>query len=87
MMLEALANGEIIIFRDPEPVNNAFCLECGHEWPISVRTSWITKEKRAQQAQLRGTAAMRDEYIELKKIDTKKKHNPIRGFFGGFMDF
>ena len=86
VMIDSLKRGEVIVFKPAEPIENAFCLDCGHEWAERIRTSWITRAEREEQCLLRGTAEMLAGYVEEKQIDLTHKHNPVRGIFGGLMD-
>lgn len=86
MMIESLKNGEIIQFRAKEPLKNAFCLNCGHEWIQKVEISRLSAEEKEEQIIRRGTEEMLNDYIERNHLNDKKK-SIFGGIFSGLTKF
>lgn len=55
MKEESLKNGELIRFEAEEPVNNGFCVSCGHEWPVHVETKFWSYARIHEEQLVRGT--------------------------------
>ena len=81
MMIDSLRHGEIIKFRNPEPVKNAFCMECGHEFIGDIRIRFIDEGEMEEEIEARGTEYILEEYIQKHHIDPNKKASS--GFFSG----
>lgn len=83
MMLESLRHGEIIKYRNPEPLKNAFCLECSHEWIEHIVPRRITADEMADEIRERDTDTLLEAYMEKRGIDPNKK--PLFGsLFSGY---
>lgn len=81
-MISSLKNGEIIMFDPaPEPVNNLFCLSCGHQWTGEVDMQMLTREQIRQEQKKRGTPELLREYEAANGIDEKPKRSIISGWF------
>lgn len=86
MMLGTLKSGEVIEFRKKEPVKNAFCMECGHEWATNIPVRYLTDEEIEMERAIRGTDELYKKYVEDNHINLNKK--PILGgFLSGIFDF
>ena len=68
--LQSFKHGEIIRFLSKEPVDNAFCVDCGYRWGCSARTIYLTKEEIALEIEERGTE---EAYKELKEEISEKE--------------
>lgn len=68
----SLRNGEIVRFIPKEPIKNAFCVDCGYEWPCSAKIQFMTPEEIEKEQERRTT---REAYMELKALlnDEKKQ--------------
>lgn len=78
---ESLQHGELIRFLPKEPMNNAYCEECGYEWPQRVEAKFFSKQRIAEEMSIRGTNRKYAEYMEK---NPKKKRGIIRNIFGLF---
>ncbi len=67
--LESLKHGEIVRFAPREPVDNAFCVDCGHRWGYTARTIYLTKQEIEDEIVSRGTEMA---YTELKEAISQK---------------
>ena len=81
-MVSSLQNGEIIMFDPaPEPVNNLFCLSCGHQWTGDVQVRMLTKAQIRQEQKRRGTLELLDEFKKANGLDVERRHSVIDGWF------
>ena len=75
--LESLKHGEIVRFMPKEPIENAFCVECGHRWGYTARTIYLTKEAMEEEINARGTEMaykeLREEISNKNLITGKRK--------------
>lgn len=76
---ESLRHGELIRMTNSVPISNAFCEECGHEWPehiyARILPAWqVENEKKARSTDAR--------YNEFQITDPKKR--PFWRRFTGF---
>ena len=75
--LESLKHGEIVRFMPKEPIENAFCVECGHRWGYTARTVYLTKEEMEEEINTRGTEMaykeLREEISNKNLITGKRK--------------
>lgn len=61
--LQSLKHGEIVRFMPKEPVDNAFCVDCGYRWGCTAKTIYYTKEQLEEEIDKRGTERA---YLEIK---------------------
>lgn len=78
---ESLKKGELIRFSVEEPINNGFCVACGNEWPVRVKTKFLTYAQIQEEQIARDTKSLYEQYLNQKarnKSDTEssiKKKN------------
>ena len=70
---ESLKNGELVRFAIEEPINNGFCVSCGHEWPVRVETKLWTYDQIHEEQIARGTELLYEQYINQKAGARQKK--------------
>ena len=67
--LQSLRHGEIVRFMPKEPIDNAFCVDCGHRWGYTAKTVYYTKEQLEEEIENRGTERA---YLEIKEELSQK---------------
>ena len=77
----ALKAGEIIRFAGDEPLTNAFCLSCGHEWPTRIRVRLLSADAIAKEKRDRGISEEYDRFAAKSRPKQKK------GFFSSLFSF
>lgn len=77
---ESLAHGELIRFLPFVPRTNAYCEECGFEWPQRVDAKWISKERIAEEKRVRGTNRRYTEFMEQNPKKKPSIFHKILGF-------
>jgi len=77
----ALRAGEIIRFAGEEPLKNAFCLSCGHEWPTRIRVRLLSSDAIAKEKRDRGISE------EYDRLAAKKHPKQKNGFFSSLFSF
>ena len=77
---QSYSHGEIIRFAKSVPIENAFCTECGHEWPEHIYGKLWPVWKVEEEKIVRGTKQMYEDY---NNQNPKKKHfySKFTGFF------
>ena len=81
IMEESLRNGELIRFAGwLVPKNNAYCEDCGHEWPCRIQGKPMTEKEVMEEKAARGTNA---KYAEYTAANPRKK----KSFFGKIFGF
>ena len=76
---ESLKNGELVRLVDSVPIENAYCEECGHEWPVHLGVGIYPAWKVEEQKKLRKTYL---KYWEARDSFPKKPFwNRFTGFF------
>ena len=58
-----LKHGEIVEFLPEEPIENAFCTECGAVWPEHVAFKLWPAARIAEEARERGTQELYQEFL------------------------
>ena len=86
MMEESLKNGEIIRFKKQEPVQNAFCMQCGHTWAQRINVVRLTSDEIEDEIMKRKTDYLLNEYLEKNPVQEKQK-SLFGGFFSGLTRF
>lgn len=76
---QSLKNGELVRLCDSVPIENAYCEECGYEWPEHIYADLWDTERIRQQKKIRGTTA---EFAKFQNENPKKKKGLIRNIFG-----
>lgn len=79
VMDESLKHGELIRMVEKVPVSNAFCTECGAEWPEHIYAKMYPAWKVEKEKIIRNTNA---KYAEFQINNPKKR--PIWKKFTGF---
>lgn len=76
-MEQSLKRGELIVFRDKVPFENAFCDECGYTFPLADKIKFLTYDEIQEEIRVRGID------IDLKELEEEKKDNKKHreGFF------
>ena len=77
MIKESLKHGELVRIRNPVPINNAYCEECGHEWPQIIRARLWDTEKVEEETCARGTFEKYEQFC----IENPKR-NMLQRFMG-----
>ena len=62
-MVQSMKMGELIRFASSEPVNNAFCLNCGNEWPAKIELKLWPYSKIHEEQMARGTYDLYNNYL------------------------
>ena len=78
---ESLSHGELIRICEKEPIENAYCEECGHEWPEHVYARLWDTERIEEQKKLRGTAK---KYAKFQSENPRQKKTLIKKIIGLF---
>ena len=79
MMEQSLKHGELIRFTYIEPLNNAFCEDCGYEWPQPVRTMRMTRKEIMNASAGKDTMSR---YADFVNKNPKKKKTIFGKIFG-----
>ena len=76
---QSLKMGELVRFLPKEPYKNAFCMNCGYEWPTRVETKFWPSERIQEEREARGTEEM---YLRL--LQEKEDQDEEKGLLGMF---
>lgn len=84
MIINSLKHGEYIRCEVIEPVNNCYCLDCGHEWGAEIRSTYFTDEEIIKEKKKRETDKALDDLRTEKLIEValKPKKSVLMKFFG-----
>lgn len=80
-MVESLKNGELVRMSYKVPENNAYCEDCGYEWPETIMAGFYTAQQINEEMQARGTVEAYSDYVEKHPKKRKTILGKICGFF------
>lgn len=78
---ESLKHGELVRICPSVPIKNAYCEDCGHEWPAHIYARLWDREKVREEMEARNTIK---EYAQYQKDNPRKKRTLI-GKITGFI--
>ena len=84
---QALKNGELLRFAKEEPINNAFCEECGRTWPTKIEGKLWRDARVQEEAIARGTQEQYLAIQEEKAAAELASATQKKGFLAGLIPF
>lgn len=78
---ESLMHGELIRFARKVPDKNAYCEDCGYEWPCEVHAQLMPAEKVEEEIEARGTSQRYARFVE----ENPKKKKTVFGKIFSFL--
>ena len=64
---QSLKMGELVRFVPREPFENAFCVNCGYEWPARIETKFWNDTQIQEERKVRGTEELYQRLLEQKE--------------------
>lgn len=78
---ESLKHGELVRMVDKVPIENAYCEECGAQWPAHIYGTFIPAWKAEEEKKKRDTLARYTDYL-----DANPRKKPFWGKVTGFFN-